>query len=321
MSLHTTPANRFDSFNLYRTFYKKIGDHEIEANVLVPKGIEPGKCPVMIKWHGGGLTAGTAVHAPYFAAYLVPFLHRNNAIAILPNYRLTPEHSGADILEDIADFQKWFTGSLPAYLASKEPSLGIEIDFPKVLVSGESAGAWLALQSILSLPQGTFAACMLQYPVLSPIPTAPDDIICGGRIPPKEDLDAFLATIKPGTVISDAPPPAREAVAPMLRAHGRWAEFFGEGPHLWPATRIEGAGFFVHTHVMHGRDDTNVPVELSRAFMESARKRFPRTRFEIVTPRGDHGFDAEISEEGEAWLGEFLRGVERDWVGGEGARP
>jgi cephalosporin-C deacetylase-like acetyl esterase len=55
MSLRTTAANRFDSFNVYRTFYKKVGSHEIEANILVPKGLKPGKHPVMIKWHGGGL--------------------------------------------------------------------------------------------------------------------------------------------------------------------------------------------------------------------------------------------------------------------------
>lgn len=55
MSLRTTEANRFDTFNLYTTSYKRIGDHEIEVNVLVPKGIKPGKRPVMIKWHGGGL--------------------------------------------------------------------------------------------------------------------------------------------------------------------------------------------------------------------------------------------------------------------------
>lgn len=64
MSLRTTAATRFESFNVYRTFYKKIGDHEIEANVLVPKGIKPGKRPVMIKWHGGGLVSTQETHTP-----------------------------------------------------------------------------------------------------------------------------------------------------------------------------------------------------------------------------------------------------------------
>jgi len=57
MSLRTTAATRFDSFHLYRTSYKKIGDHEIEVSILVPKGITPGKHPLLVKWHGGGLVS------------------------------------------------------------------------------------------------------------------------------------------------------------------------------------------------------------------------------------------------------------------------
>jgi acetyl esterase/lipase len=51
----TTPANRFDSFHVFRTSYKKIGAHEIEVGILVPKDVKPGKYPVMVKFHGGGL--------------------------------------------------------------------------------------------------------------------------------------------------------------------------------------------------------------------------------------------------------------------------
>lgn len=257
-------------------------------------------------------TAGTALYAPWFAAYLVPFLHKNNAIAVLPNYRLAPENNGDDILQDIADFTTWFTSSLPTYLASKEPSL--ELDFSKVLVSGESAGAWLALQAVLSLPPSTFKACLVHYPVLSTIPTKPDDIIGGESLPPKEVLDEFLANLKPGSVISSATPPARDFVAPMLRAYGRWGEYFGTGKHLMPYTTLEDAKFFVPTHIMHGKDDSNVPVGLSHAFVEKARKLFPDTRIEIVTPDGEHGFDGKIYEEDESWLAEFLRKVEEDWL-------
>jgi cephalosporin-C deacetylase-like acetyl esterase len=52
----TTPATRFDSFHVYRTSYKKIGDHEIEVGILVPKDLKPlDKHPVIVKFHGGGL--------------------------------------------------------------------------------------------------------------------------------------------------------------------------------------------------------------------------------------------------------------------------
>jgi fermentation-respiration switch protein FrsA (DUF1100 family) len=118
----------------------------------------------------------------------------------------------------------------------------------------------------------------------------------------------------PGAVISAARPPARDAVAPMLRAHGRWGEFFGTGKHLMPDTRIEDADFFVPTYVLHGRDDTNVPLKWTEKFVARARELFPEVGFELATPPGDHGFDGDVYEEDEAWLEELLKGVERDWL-------
>lgn len=51
----TTPENRFDSFNVYRTSYKKVKDHSIEVGILVPKNLKPCKHPLLVKFHGGGL--------------------------------------------------------------------------------------------------------------------------------------------------------------------------------------------------------------------------------------------------------------------------
>jgi acetyl esterase/lipase len=257
-------------------------------------------------------TTGTAAHPDWFSAFFVPFLHRNNAIAVFPNYRLVPEHTGDDILEDMADFWTWFRSSLPAYVTSKEPL--IELDFDRVLVAGDSAGGWCALQSILTLPQSTFKACLVQYPITNAFPTSPNDTPFGQAIPPKEELDKFIADIIPGTVISSAIPPARPWMAAMLRAHRRWGEVFGTGKHLMPDTRLDDAKFFAPTYIIHGKDDTIVPVKWSHAFVEKAKGLFPETQFTIVTPPGDHGFDIEIYEEDEPWLQELLKDVEKDWL-------
>lgn len=257
-------------------------------------------------------TAGTAAYPDWFAAYLVPFLHRDNAIAILPNYRLAPEHTGNDILEDISDFHRWFRNALPAFLSSRHP--GIKVDFERVLVQGDSAGSWCALQAILTQPKGTFKAAFLQYPVTCAFHTSPDDILMGQAIPPKETLDEFLASIVTGTIISSATPPARSWVAPMLRAHGLWKHYFGDERHVMPDTAIEDAKFFVPTYVVHGRDDTVVPVKWTHSFVEKAKGLFPDVRMELVTPPGDHGFDGEMYEEEEEWLAGFLKGVEEIWL-------
>ena len=55
----TTAANRFDSFNVFRTPYKKIGNHGIDVGILVPKDLKPGKHPLVVKFHGGGLVRMT----------------------------------------------------------------------------------------------------------------------------------------------------------------------------------------------------------------------------------------------------------------------
>ncbi|EMD63951.1 hypothetical protein GGP41_002725 [Bipolaris sorokiniana] len=312
MSLRTTPETRFDSLNVYTTSYKKIGDHEIEVNVLVPKGISPGKHPLMVKWHGGGLTTGTALYPPWYSAYMIPLIVRNKAIAIVPNYRLTPEHTGDEILEDIASLGNWLTSSLPTYLASKDSS--IEPDFSRILVTGDSAGGWMALQSVLSLPEKTFRACFIQYPVVNAIPYSPDDTILGGPFPPKKNLDDFLATMKPGTVVSAATPPARSQIMPLLLAYGRWDEFFGTGQHLMPDTRIETAKSFIPTYVLHGKDDSIVPIKWTEKFVERARELFPDTRFDLVARPGEHGFDDSIYEEDEPWLADMVKNVEKDWL-------
>ena len=100
----------------------------------------------------------------------------------------------------------------------------------------------------------------------------------------------------------------------MLRAHGRWGEFFGTAKHIMPDTRIEDAKFFVPTYIIHGENDSNVPVKWSHVFIEKATKLFPGTHLEIVTPPGDHGFDEGIYEEDEPWLKDLLERVEKDWL-------
>jgi cephalosporin-C deacetylase-like acetyl esterase len=54
---NTTGETRFDSFHIYRIPFKKVGDHEIEVGILVPKDLKPGKHPLIVKYHGGGLVS------------------------------------------------------------------------------------------------------------------------------------------------------------------------------------------------------------------------------------------------------------------------
>ena len=47
-------ASKFDSFDIISKTYKVVKGHNIVVNVLVPKAIAPGKCPLVVRFHGGG---------------------------------------------------------------------------------------------------------------------------------------------------------------------------------------------------------------------------------------------------------------------------
>ena len=84
--------------------------------------------------------------ATKFPGWILKLALRNNAIIISPDYRLMPEANGLDILQDLRDFYNWLQTpkTLDSYL-----SHDVSADVEHLLITGESAGGWLALQSIL----------------------------------------------------------------------------------------------------------------------------------------------------------------------------
>ena len=46
--------------NVFSTSYKVINGHAIGVDVQIPKNVRPGKGPLLVRFHGGGL-----VHCPY----------------------------------------------------------------------------------------------------------------------------------------------------------------------------------------------------------------------------------------------------------------
>ncbi|KAF1963860.1 alpha/beta-hydrolase [Byssothecium circinans] len=316
----TTGATRFDNFNIYRTSFKSIGDHKIDVGILVPKGIKSSrKVPVVVNFHGGGLVSGDCLYANWKAAFWIPFLHRNNAITVLPNYRLVPEATGNDILGDLADFWTWFRGhGVERYLASQ--SSHVELDYEHVLASGDSAGGYMALQSGLTLPKGEIKVVLAQYPMTNYARRSPTDMPLGKRAPPHSFLNEYIASMTPGYITSSSNPstePQRGELSRALNAYNRFNEFFGLGKHLWPITTIESAHHLPPTTIFHGSDDTLVPVEDSKVFVDKVRglEKFKDTELRLVVREGkEHGFDIDMKEDEEAWRKEELQWIERKWL-------
>jgi cephalosporin-C deacetylase-like acetyl esterase len=50
-------AKNLSLFNIFTTPYKTLNNHAITADVLIPKNIQPGKHPLLVRLHGGCLVS------------------------------------------------------------------------------------------------------------------------------------------------------------------------------------------------------------------------------------------------------------------------
>ncbi|KAH7064361.1 Alpha/Beta hydrolase protein [Paraphoma chrysanthemicola] len=311
----TTAATRFDTFDVYRTSYKTIGTHKIEVGILVPKDLKPGKHPLIVKFHGGGLVTGDCLHPDWIAAFWIPYIHRTSAITILPNYRLVPEHTGSDIVTDLADFWTWFhDGNVSKYLASQ--SRDVELDYDKVLVSGDSAGGYMALMSALTQPEGKIKAVLAQYPMTWYLRRGKVDEYLNQPAPGPDIIDHHIRSIAADTVISSAKPPDRMMLSYALSAFGRYTEFFGDDDKLWPLHLIDDKTWAPPTWIIHGDADTAVSIEDSKALVQKWKEKGMGNEVRLDIREGmEHGFDIAAKESEEKWLRDGLAWVEGKWLG------
>ena len=230
-----------------------------------------------------------------------------------------PESQGLDVLEDISDFWTWFRKDLQSYLAEWKP--GVEADLSKLLVHGESAGGYLSVQSGLCLPTGSINAIIAQYPSLdfeAPYFSKSFEKIIRGRGQiPTSVLENHIKSMTPGTILTSANPPARMDLAASCVQQGRFPEFMGTDEILYPLRRMEKAREIPYTFILHGREDTAVPVEGSFKFVDKVRQKFGDGKVSLHVEPGEHGFDDGATLE-TPWLKEGLEGVTARWLGEEG---
>ncbi|KAF5016227.1 hypothetical protein F66182_12161, partial [Fusarium sp. NRRL 66182] len=156
--------DRFRNFTRTDYVYKEIDHIPLYATVLLPKQVPSGPRPVMIHFHGGGLVMGDRMYPDWFALWQLQFALAQGAIIITPDYRLLPESTGVDIIDDLEDFSKWVHNVLPQKIS--ELSSNITLDVDNIMAVGESAGGYLALQSALLFSQSRISAVICQYGVL-----------------------------------------------------------------------------------------------------------------------------------------------------------
>lgn len=88
-------------------------------------------------------TSGSSLFPDWFPKWQVELALQHNAIVVLPNYRLLPDSSGMDIMDDIDDLWTWVTFKLADTL--RDNTNGVEPDLSRILTAGESAGKFTLL--------------------------------------------------------------------------------------------------------------------------------------------------------------------------------
>ncbi|KAJ1564459.1 hypothetical protein HK405_014816 [Cladochytrium tenue] len=339
-------SERLSDFDISWRDFKTVstpagGHHGIKAYVMIPKSVSaaPGKpLKVIVKFHGGGWTTGSAIYPPWFPLWLLEFAKEQGAAIVAPNYRLLPESNGADILQDVHDFWGWLSSTdstgLCSFVAAKHPE--IVLDLGRVIAVGESAGAHLALQSGLTVGkysgvigasangsmdnESTFSglrAVIATYPA-GAHPDINGPIVTKANLFPEQKLREFMRLRPDGGLVSEAAPPSRAWLNIALWQHGVLLELSGgRDDPIWLLNRLrlvagERPDAVPPQLLIHGEEDRLAPAENSVEYARLARELCGPERVDLVLRPGDHGFDTDITLEAK-WLREKLEKIAAYW--------
>lgn len=176
---------------------------------------------------------------------------KHGAVIVTPDYRLLPEHEMVDGINDIRSFWKWVEDEMKSVLNQTLPS--IDLDLNNLLVGGESAGGYHAVQTaLLGMTSLSIKVLFLQYPALdlTRILRIPDTFGQPGvqhhstfsEAVPYSLVEKHLAGLEPGKICTRAKFGTR---MPLMRAMVQAEKFFdttGDNGYLDPLKSLETAG-------------------------------------------------------------------------------
>ncbi|EHA19578.1 hypothetical protein ASPNIDRAFT_47931 [Aspergillus niger ATCC 1015] len=336
LTLGATDLSRFDAFSIISVGYKTVSDHTITVDVLYPKSLNgptqqqqqslSAPRPVLLRYHGGGLIAGHSLFPPFFSPWYLELAQEYSAIIVSPNYRLLPESSVPDVLEDVEDHWQWMHQSLPALL-KRETNGTVEADLSRIMTIGDSAGGYLSLHMGLSHPD-EIRAVNAVYPMVNPkasyfnngqgrpvlnLPAYPPDTL-------SSHLDSIrrqeAVTQKP-VIVSAAADADRFRLMFAACQHGQLGQLFPEAPTTpYLLERLDTGAHFPRGGVLilHGRDDSVAPVEESYMLQRKLAHVDPSLNFRLVVQDGEHGFD-HLAKLHDGWLWNAIQDIARSWLG------
>lgn len=346
--------------------YKTVNDIRLSVAILTPKSLPPSdndtkEYPVIVHFHGGALIVGTNPD-PAFTSQWYPLLllqqqpllltpHQRlltlalttPAIIISPQYRLLPEATGTDLMDDISDFWTWFR--------STATNMTPRLSSTQILAAGESAGGYLSIQSALLFnPTAGIKAVAATYPAQYPDVAAYNRRHAGVARDSEEDavVDAYLEAVKRGEkeVRVSTPWGTYEEGQGLIMAMGptgRHREMMGSDGRLTLEGAVRAArerrGEGAAVWIVQGREDDLVSLvfflfwwgdgghllmfggqvvkEGADEVVERIRAALPGMPVKYTVEPGGHVFDLSVGLD-EPWVEEGLGFVRRCWLGSDG---
>lgn len=221
--------------------------------------------PVLLHVHGGGYVAGSANRDHDIARKAVIEL---GCAALIPDYRLAPEHPYPEPLDDVLLSYRWL----------REQAAALAIDADRIALRGISAGGGLAYAAALKLREEPASApcfLLLLFPMLDDRtePHPHNGVYVWTHDNNRFGWDSYLAKVDRA-----APPPLAvpgrvedvSGLPSIFMATGAIDLFAGENLAL--ARRLVDAGIALEMHVYPGayHGFALIPCEATQAYEQAA---------------------------------------------------
>jgi acetyl esterase/lipase len=229
---------------------------------------------------------------------------------VSPDYRLRPEAEPLEIIQDIKDFWAWLNTSLPGLSYAN-------VDLCNISLCGESAGGWLAAQSVELGWAQNVKALMLQYPAgLDPgaNPYSLKAFFATGQRMPLSIIEEHLAGVPEGSIVTRTPFGTRMHLAMCMMQNGIFTPTGDESQQMDPLKNLETMAVMPPVMLFHGKQDMHVSWESSRNWADRLRTLKPDTPLCCVFRQGEHVMDREVGLQ-TPWMREPVAFVERYWPG------
>lgn len=326
----------------YKTFTNTDGEETaIPVDVYLPETEGQTTLTPVVWVHTGGFLQGTRKFVP---PHFLRALAEHKLALVAPDFRLCPQVSISEVLEDVADCIRW-TLDPNARAAAGCTSDRITVD--RYILGGSSAGGWPALLLGLGLheqakrlahpPSAVFAIYAIStvtkslapffYEPQKPLSWAVDGKLIdkrsleqGGHLHKCLDVHHQLLDSSSVKISTEAPPssnPVRAALYNFARQEGTYPSFIlqdaSESEQVCTPTLIKSKVKTTKPSVLiaYGDSDPKVPHSQSLHVVEALRSvGYDDTSLHVIEEKGaDHLFDMEPQKEIDgmwAWLAQQL---------------